>query len=171
MITYVQLVAPSLPTILVLSLLPPATEGYGNVMFSLCQFTGGGGYLVSSPRSFMWGGTTVSGPRSLLGGPRRIGVPPPGQDRGTPHVRIGCSPLIGYAVGGSPLAVPLRRCFLLIGDTFVLYQMYTNQLHLSPKLKTAHKRTIHYFQISKPLRNKLVLFERMNILKRMKVLK
>ena len=113
-----------------LLLLPPATEGYLKVMFSVCQSGGGGGgvvphglwsqvpSLVSGPRSF-WGIPSVlsgfGGGRSLSWGylswPGQWGNPPPDRTAGTPTGRTGVPPpphcrepgrLCG--AGGMPLA-------------------------------------------------------------------
>ena len=97
-------------------LLPPASKGWGKVMFSVCSPWVGG---TPVPGSFqgLWCQVLSRGyPLSWLGEvPQdRLGRVP--QDRGYPPARTGYHPPppeTGYTAGGMPRAVSRRRTFLL----------------------------------------------------------
>ena len=85
-------------------LLPPASEGWGKVLFSVCQSTLMGGYPISGPAGYPISGLGrgVPHPRSGQGG-----YPIPGLDGGVPHPRSGwgevTQPRSGQ--GGTPTQV------------------------------------------------------------------
>ena len=107
--------------------LPPASEGWGKVMFSVCSHPGGGGYTSKVPIPFprLWS-HVLSGmgvPHSLvpcpfwratsdLAGGGRVpqswpeGVP---QDRGTPPARTGARPWQEWGTPSGQVMLPTVR--------------------------------------------------------------
>ena len=93
--------------------LPPASEGWGKVLFSVCQFTlrWGEGGTPSCP----WGG---GGGTSIRTGGTPIpgqyeGTSIPGQDRGDSHPRSVC----GYPKLRSAQGIPLSQ-IRIFGDNW-----------------------------------------------------
>ena len=98
-------------------LLPPTSEGWGKVIFSVCSHLWGGGYPISGLR---WGGTPFQvwggTPFQVWGGtPSHVWGGIPSQVWGVPHLwgypMMGVPHLGGYPMsGGYPITRPPPHC-------------------------------------------------------------